>query len=231
VNGVTLREWWIETWLFGPTGGGSPLVAGYFFDDSWMGTSGPSEVEGHARYDMGLSDDDLHNITAAYNDFMREVNEVLVARGKFTWQLMAGGQYAGTRWPYMPLVRNKTCAADLREFCIPATQNRTLFYGLSPGSSSPPDSLPLLAQDIASFQLVRSPYSWLGHGWLGTGSDEPRGYFTYLFPDELNQDFGEATTLCTETAPNSSGVFVREFERATVQMDCNSFTPTITWRR
>ena len=49
-----------------------------------MGKSGPSEVEGHARYDMGLSDEDLDDITAAYNSFMREVNQVLVARGKFT---------------------------------------------------------------------------------------------------------------------------------------------------
>jgi len=195
-----------------------------------MGKSGPSEVEGHAALDMGLSDADLDNITAAYNAFMTEVNKVIVARGAFSWQLMAGGQYAGTRWPYAPLVRNATCAADLREFCIASTQNRTLFYGLSPGSSSPPDSLPSLAQDIASFQLVRSPYSWLGHGWLGTGAQESQGYFTYLFPDELNADFGAAMSLCTETVPGASGVFVREFERATVQMACDTFTPTITWK-
>ena len=177
-----------------------------------------------------LSDADLDNITQAYNSFMREVNEVIVARGKFSWQLMAGGQYAGTRWPYMPLVRNATCAADLREFCVAGTQNRTLFYGLSPGSSSPPDDLPLLAQDIAGFQLVRSPFSWLGHGWLGTGASEPQGFFTYTFPDALNADFGAALNLCTETQPGVSGVFVRDFERATVQMDCGSFTPTITWK-
>jgi hypothetical protein len=127
-------------------------------------------------------------------------------------------------------VRNATCAADLREFCVPATQNRTLFYGLSPGASSPPDELPLLAQDIAGFQLVRSAYSWLGHGWLGTGSNEPQGFFTYSFPDELNADFGAALNLCTETVPGSSGVFVREFEKATVQMDCSLFKPTITWK-
>jgi hypothetical protein len=195
-----------------------------------MGKSGPSEVEGHAALDMGLSDADLDDITSAYNGFMREVNEVIVARGKFSWQLMSGGQYAGTRWPYAPIVRNATCAADLREFCVPATQNRTLFYGLSPGASSPPDKLPLLAQDIACFQLVRSEYSWIGHGWLGTGSDEPQGFFNYSFPDELNADFGAALNLCTETVPGSSGIFVREFEKATVQMKCDSFTPTITWK-
>ena len=34
IRGVTLREWWIETWLFGEFGGGSELVSGFFFDVS-----------------------------------------------------------------------------------------------------------------------------------------------------------------------------------------------------
>jgi len=33
VNGVSLREWWIDSWLFGPNGAGNPLVSGFFFDD------------------------------------------------------------------------------------------------------------------------------------------------------------------------------------------------------
>ena len=35
--------------------------------------------------------------------------------------------------------------------------------------------------------------------------------------------------LCTETAKNS-GIFTREWTKAKVQMDCNSYTPTITWK-
>ena len=32
IKGVTLREWWLDTWLFGEFGGGNPLVSGFFFD-------------------------------------------------------------------------------------------------------------------------------------------------------------------------------------------------------
>ena len=46
-------------------------------------------------------------------------------------------------------------------------------------------------------------------------------------PEQINWDYGEPKALCTETAPNS-GVFTREWTKATVQMDCNTWTPTIT---
>jgi len=35
VRGETLQHWYIETYVFGPTGGGSPLVSGFFFDVSY----------------------------------------------------------------------------------------------------------------------------------------------------------------------------------------------------
>lgn len=53
-------------------------------------------------------------------------------------------------------------------------------------------------------------------------SERPRAY-----PPELDSDFGAQAGLCAETAPGS-GAFVREFARATVKMDCVSWTPTIT---
>jgi hypothetical protein len=45
----------------------------------------------------------------------------------------------------------------------------------------------------------------------------------------LNWDFGEPTGLCSETAPNS-GVFKRSWTKADVEMDCNTWTPTITMK-
>ena len=56
----------------------------------------------------------------------------------------------------------------------------------------------------------------------------------YVFPDALNVDYGEpvgqgVAGLCHETAPNS-GVFARDYTKATVQMDCNTWTPTITMK-
>ena len=49
----------------------------------------------------------------------------------------------------------------------------------------------------------------------------------YEVPEQLNWDFGEPTGLCTETAPNS-GVFTRDYTKSTVQLDCNTWTPTLT---
>ena len=50
----------------------------------------------------------------------------------------------------------------------------------------------------------------------------------YLRPKEGDIDYGEPTDdYCTETAPNS-GVFVREWTKASVRMDCNTWKGTIT---
>ena len=84
-------------------------------------------------------------------------------------------------------------------------------------------SLPPLhpAPDLANFLLIRGPYAYLGHGWKGCSRE-------YEYPAALNGDYGEPTdAVCRETAP---GVFTREWTRATVEMDCATFTPKITMK-
>ena len=85
-----------------------------------------------------------------------------------------------------------------------------------------PINPPQLKEDLANFLLIRGPYAYLGHGWLGCS------HF-YVFPPELNLDYGEPEGLCKETAPGSE-VFVREWSKSTVQMDCKTYTPTITMK-
>jgi len=85
-----------------------------------------------------------------------------------------------------------------------------------------------LIQDLANFLLTRGPYSWLGWGWTGCSKQ-------YYFPPEFNVDYGEPTTtgaagLCSETATGSQ-VFVREFTKANVQMDCNAWKGAITMKQ
>ena len=82
--------------------------------------------------------------------------------------------------------------------------------------------LPELEADVANFLLTRGTYAWLGHGWRGCSR-------TYLFPLQLHADYGEPSGRCQETA-SGSGVFTREWSKATVQMDCNSWTPQTTWK-
>ena len=51
----------------------------------------------------------------------------------------------------------------------------------------------------------------------------------YPFPSILNGDFGEPAGVCSETAAGS-GVFTREFSKASVKLDCNTGTPTIAMK-
>ena len=50
-----------------------------------------------------------------------------------------------------------------------------------------------------------------------------------LPPFFMIRDYGEPTGLCAETA-HGSLVFTRDWTRATVEMDCNSWTPSITMK-
>jgi hypothetical protein len=67
-------------------------------------------------------------------------------------------------------------------------------------------------------------YAYLGNGWTGCSRE-------YEYPaKQFNADYGEPLGLATETAKDS-GIFVREWSKATVQMDCNSYTPKITFKK
>ena len=48
-------------------------------------------------------------------------------------------------------------------------------------------------------------------------------------PPLLKVEYGEPSNLCSETAPGS-GVFTREWTRASVKMDCAAYVGTITMK-
>ena len=64
--------------------------------------------------------------------------------------------------------------------------------------------LPFPKQDVASFLLVRGPYSWLGYSWAGchTGSD-----YSFLRPAEVEVDYGEPVDPHCREAGRNSGIF------------------------
>jgi hypothetical protein len=98
-----------------------------------------------------------------------------------------------------------------------------MMYSFYPGGcGGNPANLTQFDQDLANFLLTRGPYGYLGHGWLGCSLE-------YDYPDALNADYGEPLGLCAETT-SDSGVFIREWSKATVQMDCGTWTPTITMK-
>ena len=170
---------------------------------------------------------DLVSITAAYEATMAELKATTLAKGKFSWQMLWTGGAAnstGSTCP-SPLVSKDSCAADLRALCSAASpaQSRTMMYAFAPGGCrTDPSKFTQFDADLANFLLSRGDYAYLGHGWLGCSHD-------YAYPAALDADYGEPAALCAETAPGSQ-VFRREYSHALVEMDCNTFTPTITMK-
>ena len=102
-------------------------------------------------------------------------------------------------------------------------QSRALLYGFSPGSCSGVNvsHLTEIEEDVANFLMIRGPHAYLGNGWNGCN------HF-YQYPaEQFNADYGEPLGLAKEI---SSGVFTREWSKATIQMDCNTYTPNITFK-
>lgn len=223
VNGQTFQDWFIHSYVLNSVGS-SALVSGFFWDDVWNPECNIHDQVKNTCEDMGLTKADLVQLTKDYQANMAALRNATLDAGKFAWQMLwTGGppdNIGGTGLG--PLVTKGSCAADLRSLCNASSpaQTRAMAYGLD---TNDPATLPNLKQDLANFLLIRGPYAWLGHGWRGCSR-------TYLFPPEFNVDYGEPTQgLCKETAPNS-GIFMRDFSKASVKMDCNSYEGSITMK-
>ena len=107
-----------------------------------------------------------------------------------------------------------TCAATLRPLCAAGASstfvNATTLHALTSNHAAQPN----LAQDLATFLLLRGDYAFLGFHWGGCNNP-------VTFPDELGQDYGVPTAFCSETAPGSN-VFVRDYSKATVEWNCET---------
>jgi len=116
------------------------------------------------------------------------------------------------------------------------------------GLWNPNGTLPWFEQDLATFLLVRGPFAWIGYTWSGcTDTAYPPGCnldcnaddckpcrfpkardsAPFTKPEGLGADYGEPVGYCKETA-DGSGVFRRQWTKADVELDCTTFTATIT---
>ena len=237
VNGQSFQDWFIDSYIFNELGS-SPLVSGFFLDDGWSGVDKNGDcVMGdpfpHTCSDIGLTAAQILQLTADFQATMAKVRHRILAAGKFAWQFLFNNEVAAddavAETQMFPLVRNATCSEDLRRFCRAdsPTQARASGYGLTLRGAHPPhqpkhpnpSDLAHVREDLANFLLVRGPYAWLGHGWLGCSHEYP-------FPPEFNLDYGQPVGLCSETAPGT-GVFRRRWTKANVEMDCNVFKGAI----
>lgn len=224
VYGQTFLDWFKDTYIFDYQGT-SPLVSGFYFDDYFTESGGFPDPYPNMTEDMGLTPQEQMQIGESYLANMAAVYDEVLARGLFSWQQLWNGQSSPDQKNgccTSPIVRpGSTCATTLRSLCTANSppQTRYMQYSFSPGGcKGDPSNLTYPLQDIANFLLIRGPYALLGHGWLGCSRE-------YQVPEQINWDYGEPTGLCKET---TTGVFTRDWTKATIQMDCNTWTPTIT---
>lgn len=157
----------------------------------------------------------------------------ILAAGKFAWnQLLNNDPFcpACGNCPG-PWVRRPTCAQDLRTHCNATgpVHTRAMLYGIrgcgaggrTGGSTA---DLSDIGPHVAAFLLLRGEHAWLSTGWSGCS-------VRYGWNEKwLDADYGlPADEVCAETAPGS-GVFRREWSKATVELDCNTWTPTATFK-
>ena len=105
----------------------NPHVAGCPCSDP---VQGPTEIDTHSQEDMGLSDEEIREITVEWNKAMEAVQKEVLVRGGYTWSLMLGQQNANA----MPrALKRETCAAQLRAACAADSdwQRHAILFGLT----------------------------------------------------------------------------------------------------
>jgi hypothetical protein len=206
-------------------------------DDFWCSTllngtctdpaQGPTEMEIHAVADMGLSDEDVRDITLGWLAGMTAAQEAILARGKYTWSLIPGQDNADAS----PVVVTQTsCAARMAAACAPTNEylSAPLLHGVAFNAAG---DLANVDADIAAFLLMRGPWAWTGAGvwgmswpmgrtWNSSNTPRPR-------PPQMDEDYG--APLDAHCLPGAApGVFTRRYEHALVTLDCASYTGNIT---
>eukprot|EP01065_Artemidia_motanka_P034933 TRINITY_DN42915_c0_g1_i1.p1 TRINITY_DN42915_c0_g1~~TRINITY_DN42915_c0_g1_i1.p1 ORF type:complete len:440 (+),score=155.68 TRINITY_DN42915_c0_g1_i1:56-1375(+) len=245
-NGSMLREWIVNELIVGDTAVGNPAIDGLFIDDYWCSNlickanprvhgcpcgdpvQGPTEIDRNSQVDMGLSDEDIRDITVEWNKTMGAVQQAILDKNGYTWSLFKNQENANASPEKLSKL---TCAEALRSACKDGSswQTQSILFGVSVKGSN----MTQFEQDLAFFLLARGDYAWLGWGvWGMTWPFNPEPAHGELpplphgvpRPTALDKDYGKPLGLCTEP---KRGVFTREWTKATVQLDCNDFTASI----
>ena len=235
------RDWLVKEHMMVQMAMGNPNVQGIFIDDVWENTPvnvGP-ELEGPgsewAVHDTGMSHDEVLTMQADWRKTMDAANAAVIEAGGYTWRLF----YNNWTCANSPFQKHE-CAEYMNLVCSPEAplEKHALFYGFSgmTGCSGPnadgaaaaaapppvPGHDPIIdkIQHLASFLLIRGPYAWIGWAWLGCG------HLPYR-PKELDVDYGTPLETC-HPVEGEEGVFVREYTKASVRVDCSRWEATIT---
>ena len=169
-------------------------------------------------------------MTTAWRANMDACQRAIVEKGGFNWQLFHS--------IHTPSREAGKCASFLREASTTASvfQSKAvqvdLTYKFNTDYSG--GNLTNFDMDLALFLAARGPYAWLGYGWMGCGCGwEHEGKMPcdiYQRPSALGVDYGAPLGMVKEET-GSANVFVREWSKATVTVDCNEYTSRIVMKK
>lgn len=238
-NGTQLRDWLVGI-----------VVAqvnensfGAFIDDFWCsnivnGTGscsdpvqGPTEIDRNSQADMGLSDEDIADITRGWLATMTAAQQALLDAGGYTWSLIPGQDNANAA-PLMVGPDASSCNAALREACRADSPWLTapLLAGVHMGSGGSAE-LPSVDADVAAFLLSRGPWAWIGAGVWGmswpSGLTWNSSNTPVARPPQLDADYGAPLdAFCSESSPE---YYERRYEHAHIALNCSSFEAQIVF--
>jgi hypothetical protein len=177
---------------------------------------------------MGLTDEDIRDITVGWLQTMTAAQAALVGAGGYTWSLLPGQENANAQ-PLM-LAKGAPCSARVRAACGGAWEPAPLVMGLTPGANLTADPLPLLQPELAAFLLMRGGHAYLGWGqwgmsWpAGVTWQSPNGTSVGLPPLLRRGDWGQPHGRCREVGQDT---FERVYDAGVVRLNCSSYEATI----
>jgi len=226
-NGTMLTDWLVNKYILSSTSVGNGVIDGLFIDDFWCsnqinGTGsctdpvqGPTEVDPHNQADMGLSDEDVADITNGWLSNMRTVQEAILRAGGYTWSLIPGQSNANAQ---PDIISAENCAAKVRPACALSSPyiESPMLHGVTTNNIGQN-----VQQQVAAFLLMRGPYAWIGWGQWGMVWDP-----SVALPKEIwNVEYGDPIDPRCSEGP--AGVFHRGYTAASVTLDCNTWSAYI----
>ena len=173
----------------GALGMANPNVTGFYFDDEWARSghgwssirlpnffngghfnlsdcknSGPSEIEEHCLLDMGLSKDDVIDLTLAWRNTTVAAMQAIHAAGGWVWQMFTENDVRA-----LQPSQADACIESYQRACSNSSTHHShiVMHRLTLSDSHSPGSLVDPEGDVARFLLVRGPYAYLGTSWVG----------------------------------------------------------------
>ena len=215
--------WWLLEHMGGGMGLDHPAVDGLLLDDYWT-SSGPSEIDSNMLADMGMTTQDAAAMTDAWSAALARLYALAAERGKFVGDMSYNGDALSG-------ASAAQCTARLSAMCDASLPQFGSWYVVNYDYVQPPVfgiaalNAPL---DVAYFLLTRGPWAWIAGGpmlgwhmshWWTKGQARRIQFQTDLRPEEFNADYGEPLCSCVQQAP---GVFVRQWSKANITVDCNA---------